>query len=196
MIRRPPRSTLFPYTTLFRSRRARRFHRGGMAGKIALAQERLGAGGGGEPGNLVRHQPEIGRHPDRAEPERREHRPEHLVAILGMDQDTVALDDAARGKRGCQRRNLAVDLAPGPGLLAPDKADTVAVPAGILGEEMREIHRPAGHRRHAAARRGPGHLARSTPSMPVGVGSPIISDPPTYLPRSAPDPPHPRRCRA
>src|SRR2546430_10131224 len=28
MIRRPPRSTLFPYTTLFRSRRAHRHHRG------------------------------------------------------------------------------------------------------------------------------------------------------------------------
>src|SRR3712207_7698495 len=27
MIRRPPRSTLFPYTTLFRSRRLRRAHR-------------------------------------------------------------------------------------------------------------------------------------------------------------------------
>src|SRR2546429_5497203 len=27
MIRRPPRSTLFPYTTLFRSRRGRRAHR-------------------------------------------------------------------------------------------------------------------------------------------------------------------------
>src|SRR3989449_6576779 len=27
MIRRPPRSTLFPYTTLFRSRRGRRRHR-------------------------------------------------------------------------------------------------------------------------------------------------------------------------
>src|SRR2546425_1526306 len=31
MIRRPPRSTLFPYTTLFRSRRPRR--RGGSAGR-------------------------------------------------------------------------------------------------------------------------------------------------------------------
>src|SRR5260221_9530151 len=28
MIRRPPRSTLFPYTTLFRSDRRRRLHRG------------------------------------------------------------------------------------------------------------------------------------------------------------------------
>src|SRR5438067_10698465 len=45
MIRRPPRSTLFPYTTLFRSRRARR-------GAADLREERIhrrraGAGGGG-----------------------------------------------------------------------------------------------------------------------------------------------------
>src|SRR2546421_9335763 len=31
MIRRPPRSTLFPYTTLFRSRRNRHLHRGQLA---------------------------------------------------------------------------------------------------------------------------------------------------------------------
>src|SRR5258707_5813159 len=36
MIRRPPRSTLFPYTTLFRSRRFGR-HRGGMAGGLIAA---------------------------------------------------------------------------------------------------------------------------------------------------------------
>src|SRR5436853_3503752 len=39
MIRRPPRSTLFPYTTLFRSRpilsrRSRRFERGGHPGVL------------------------------------------------------------------------------------------------------------------------------------------------------------------
>src|SRR5260370_11049051 len=33
MIRRPPRSTLFPYTTLFRSARAHRDRRGGGAGR-------------------------------------------------------------------------------------------------------------------------------------------------------------------
>src|SRR3712207_7435383 len=32
MIRRPPRSTLFPYTTLFRSARARAFHPGASGG--------------------------------------------------------------------------------------------------------------------------------------------------------------------
>src|SRR3989442_11953125 len=41
MIRRPPRSTLFPYTTLFRSALPRRHHRG---------HGRPGAGGAGDAG--------------------------------------------------------------------------------------------------------------------------------------------------
>src|SRR5258708_31085884 len=40
MIRRPPRSTLFPYTTLFRSRR--RLHTSGVSGRAAFL--RLSAG--------------------------------------------------------------------------------------------------------------------------------------------------------
>src|SRR2546429_3646211 len=35
MIRRPPRSTLFPYTTLFRSAPARRLHRGRLPGVLS-----------------------------------------------------------------------------------------------------------------------------------------------------------------
>src|SRR3989475_105953 len=48
MIRRPPRSTLFPYTTLFRSHVARLSH-----GRLPVARKAGswgGAGGGPEPG--------------------------------------------------------------------------------------------------------------------------------------------------
>src|SRR2546422_4589217 len=44
MIRRPPRSTLFPYTTLFRSRRRRP---GARAGGARAARGKLGGVGGG-----------------------------------------------------------------------------------------------------------------------------------------------------
>src|SRR3712207_8854345 len=49
MIRRPPRSTLFPYTTLFRSARGGRRHpgTGGGPGAGAAARRRGGDGGGG-----------------------------------------------------------------------------------------------------------------------------------------------------
>src|SRR5690349_23114894 len=63
MLRRPPRSTLFPYTTLFRSRRA------GGAGPRDLdgaeVRERRGAGGGGADQGRER-----GAGPARARPQR------------------------------------------------------------------------------------------------------------------------------
>src|SRR3712207_8837166 len=41
MIRRPPKSTLFPYTTLFRSRRRRRDERGGGKGGHAAGLDEV-----------------------------------------------------------------------------------------------------------------------------------------------------------
>src|SRR3712207_7685042 len=57
MIRRPPRSTLFPYTTLFRSQGAEgllQFHPGqiraeAIVGAVTESQVRIGRGGAGEP---------------------------------------------------------------------------------------------------------------------------------------------------
>src|SRR3712207_7157790 len=43
MIRRPPRSTLFPYTTLFRSRRSRAGGRGARRGRLGLSARALAA---------------------------------------------------------------------------------------------------------------------------------------------------------
>src|SRR5260370_18086845 len=45
MIRRPPRSTLFPYTTLFRSQRER-FCKAGVTAWLAIAGRRDGIRGG------------------------------------------------------------------------------------------------------------------------------------------------------
>src|SRR2546422_10117872 len=44
MIRRPPRSTLFPYTTLFRSRRARRRAAPPVVGRLVEAMAGIRAG--------------------------------------------------------------------------------------------------------------------------------------------------------
>src|SRR2546430_11550366 len=54
MIRRPPRSTLFPYTTLFRSRAAR-----GEPGRDGAAARAPGAVGCGVP-SLVHERPQQG----------------------------------------------------------------------------------------------------------------------------------------
>ena len=139
-----------------------------VIGKIAVAQERSGAGGGREPGHFVRHQAEVGRHPDRAQTKGCEHRPEHLVAVLRVDQDAVALADAARAQCRRQRRHRSIDLAPGPGPVAPDEALAVAMPPCVLGQEMGQIHHPARHPRQPAARRGHRHgLAHWTPATPA-----------------------------
>src|SRR3712207_8624208 len=45
MIRRPPRSTLFPYTTLFRSHARRGARDDGVAAGVDLPRARAGAGG-------------------------------------------------------------------------------------------------------------------------------------------------------
>src|SRR3712207_6980491 len=45
MIRRPPRSTLFPYTTLFRSPKARQAWAVDQVKKGAIASKRFGLGG-------------------------------------------------------------------------------------------------------------------------------------------------------
>src|SRR2546430_7892400 len=60
MIRRPPRSTLFPYTTLFRSRdlrRARHGRGGGRTGRVRPAHGTVLLVGGPEVRPLVRRRP-------------------------------------------------------------------------------------------------------------------------------------------
>src|SRR3954451_23345180 len=62
-----------------------------------------------------------------------------------MDEDTVDLRYAARRERCRQRRDLRIDLAPGPGSVAPDETGTRPVPPRILGQHVSEIHDAAGH---------------------------------------------------
>src|SRR5438105_8107873 len=65
MIRRPPRSTLFPYTTLFRShRRRRRSDRGSRKSDLAPRPADCGRG---LPGKLPRGQPGFSPRQDRSE---------------------------------------------------------------------------------------------------------------------------------
>src|SRR3989442_16020493 len=87
MIRRPPRSTLFPYTTLFRSQHeaGREIFRVGGEGRSVAARDRTArrGGGGGGDGAAYRRPgarqaggggrgrgPRPGREPDRAVPPR------------------------------------------------------------------------------------------------------------------------------
>src|SRR3712207_2944567 len=55
MIRRPPRSTLFPYTTLFRSRQLHALHERVPPGPHLRARDRLPVPEGQEPDPLLHH---------------------------------------------------------------------------------------------------------------------------------------------
>jgi hypothetical protein len=150
------------------------FDRLGMIREIAVTQKRFCAGRARKIGDFIRHQPKIGRHPHRAQPERGKHRPEHLVAILGMNEDAVALCDAARGKRCRKRRDQGIDLAPGPGFFAPDESRAIAVPPRILRDEIAEVHHPARHPQQPARRRhgGGGLLAHRRPiHIPAAIST-------------------------
>src|SRR3712207_7272026 len=69
MIRRPPRSTLFPYTTLLRSRRQREQHLDPLVGTPGGELVEVGAGEG-DPQEAGTEPSDAG-HPDGERPERR-----------------------------------------------------------------------------------------------------------------------------
>src|SRR3712207_7057492 len=81
MIRRPPRSTLFPYTTLFRSERERREHDRDRAAQAGPADEHALA----PPESLPER-----RHPDGERPrDEHEHRSEEHTSELQSRQYLV-----------------------------------------------------------------------------------------------------------
>src|SRR5256885_4730924 len=80
MIRRPPRSTLFPYTTLFRSNSAKRGLQ--LAGEVGLRAARLAAGQGR--GQAFGGVPESRRHAGR-------NRSESTIGITRSEEHTSEL---------------------------------------------------------------------------------------------------------
>ena len=118
--------------------------------KIAVTDHRRGAARLGEIGHLARGLTVVRRHPDSTEPERGEHRLEHLVAVLGLHQDTVALLHASRGQGRRHGLHPSVELGPCPGIVPPDEADFTAIAPRRLTQEVGEIHDPLGNGRNPA----------------------------------------------
>src|SRR5258708_40342921 len=79
MIRRPPRSTLFPYTTLFRSRLHRRA-RGQSPGAHAREVQ-------------LRHHPDVPRDPRSEEHTSELQSPDHLVCRLLLEKKKTQIID-------------------------------------------------------------------------------------------------------
>ena len=105
-----------------------------------MAKERNGATRLTKIGDLGRRLAKIGRDIDRTQPKAGKHRLDHLIAILGLHQNAIALADALRSQRRSERVNAPIDLCPAPLALAPDKTDLSAEAARRLAEHMSEIH--------------------------------------------------------
>ena len=116
-----------------------------------VADHQLGAARRGEIGDLVGRLTKIRRHIDRADAKTGEHRLEHLIAVLGLHQDAVALfDTEALDQRRRDRADPAVELGPSPGRVSPDEGRALLQAASGLGQEMGEIGDPARLARDAA----------------------------------------------
>src|SRR3989475_10063004 len=133
IIRRPPRSPLFPYTTLFRSRRAARRPRGAAeSDRLGGALPRGGVVAGPAP---ARAATDLAAGPGRAgrlddgrggDPERRQRPAGHAAAARAQGPDpppavrasrpaAAARRRGPRGRRGRGRDRVAPPLAPGGG---------------------------------------------------------------------------------
>src|SRR5258708_19040955 len=96
MIRRPPRSTLFPYTTLFRS-----------------ALNRSAAASNWTAGAVRPGQAPIGGLPSRSEEHTSElQSPDHLVCRLLLEKKNPALDHKANPLKSTDDRQLGIYGAP------------------------------------------------------------------------------------
>jgi len=112
-------------------RRARRFNCGCVVGN-RHDKGTLGARGVRQIGNLVSislnwSAPRI------APAERCQTSTEHIVAILGVDQDAIALDECRARPVPCRQRRAAVDLAQGPCSVPQIKPTRSAVAGGHSG---------------------------------------------------------------
>jgi hypothetical protein len=134
-----------------------------VLGEIALADHCGGAARLRQIGDLARGLAEVGRHPDRAQAKAGEHRLEHLVAVLRLHQDALALGHPVGRQRGRHGSHPPVDLGPCPGRIAPSEADLLPVAASGLTHEMRKVHHPPGYGCNASFRGGAGlaHFWRS-----------------------------------
>src|SRR6266496_6060049 len=109
MIRRPPRSTLFPYTTLFRSRDGRTAGGPGTDGRVALAGDLVRAGHpadgsrGQPPAPAARDRPAADRPPEITVDEAMA----ELDAMIGLTAVKDQIRSIAASIEAARRRALA-----------------------------------------------------------------------------------------
>src|SRR3989449_1567075 len=156
MIRRPPRSTLFPYTTLFRSLVAPQSPPGG---------DRAGAprSGAGDPGLLLRAALHPGGHADSHRGDRRARRDAVRHRVLRPRQSVPRADGTAlrRGRRGGARQGVLLRTHVSSGKIQDPPPPDRVLDGGARGgvERLRGQHEAAGGVRllHRDTRAGTSH---------------------------------------
>src|SRR3712207_8997021 len=94
MIRRPPRSTLFPYTTLFRSRRRlERARRGRARVRRAFARQGLREGGGSSRKSMGARRGRLGRRHRSEEHTSELQSRQYLVCRLLLEKKKIQLNN-------------------------------------------------------------------------------------------------------
>src|SRR5256884_2593156 len=208
MIRRPPRSTLFPYTTLFRSsqptlvaQRGGSPHAGVRGRPLHAARRRASALAGGQataeaPGWSRRS---ARRRPARSGPAHAAPRAEPrgraagLAGRRGAPVGESCHGSYARGRPACARRTL-LGLHQGAGcardVAAADGGRSDPVRAGETGWQVPRAPRRAGGARDRVARRPAGARAprhrglvhrRRDPPRRGAAGEPVVSSPAGFL---------------
>src|SRR3989449_10389874 len=112
MIRRPPRSTLFPYTTLFRSEHQEAIGAGVLEDEVLLPAD---------PGGDLRELPSVLRHPGRPqlEPGRRAADLPHLEALRVIATDEQLDLRPPRRRSARHRDSTSSPVASGPQRATP-----------------------------------------------------------------------------
>ncbi len=122
-----------PHTRVFRARRGR------VLRKRHIEDMHRRARGLCEIRHFRRRQPEIRRHPHRAEHPRCEHRLQHRIRVPRVQQHPIAMPHAMRSERTGRALNPAGKLRPGPHALAPDDRRPLRKPPRRLQQQMCEV---------------------------------------------------------
>ena len=129
-----------------------RFHRIDVVDKAFFGQHHAGLAGTAEVGDFRRREPEVDRHPDRAEPERGPAAFEQRRVVARHHQQLVARFKAERTQRLHQRIDAVVEFAPRPLPVALDEPRPIGKQRRRLRQQRRQIHRACAPRHaHAAS---------------------------------------------
>ncbi|MCY1519407.1 hypothetical protein D9M68_541570 [compost metagenome] len=133
-------------------------HRRRVTGRLPFAKKGFNSRSLGQIDGLVGRDAKVGRNPDGPQTQHGKQGFNEFETVAGMHQHSVAFADAALRQRLRQRSRARVQLAPAETGIAAQQRCAYRVATRCLDQEMRQVHRPARCRGHAASWRR--HIGR------------------------------------